>query len=158
MIFRKVAVIYSLLLVSGSFAYAESTESDSHHEYHPNMVGVFVGGTSQQRRQKGLALGVEYERRLNKSFGIGALAERTFGDLDFWVVAFPFAYHTGPWKFYVGPGWEIEDREDDNEFLVRLGGEYGFEVGSLEIAPQVDVDFVDGNAVLVCGITFARGF
>jgi len=137
-------------------AFAESAEHE--HEYEPNLLAVFVGITSEERRDKGLALGLEYERRLSKSFGIGALAERTFGDLDFWVVAFPLAYHRGPWKFYVAPGWETEDRTHDNEFLARIGGEYAFEAGSIEISPQVDLDIVDGDAVFVFGVTFGKGF
>jgi len=32
-----------------------------------------------------------------------------------------------------------------------------FEVGRFEIAPQLDVDFVDGDQVLVFGVTIGRG-
>ena len=135
-------------------AFADSEE----HEFEPNLLAVFVGITSEDRRDNGLAVGLEYERRLSKSFGIGALAERTFGDIDTWVFAAPFAYHTGPWKFYAGPGFENADETDENEFLVRVGAEYGFEVGSWEIAPQVDLDFVDSDAVFVFGVTFGKGF
>lgn len=126
------------------------------HGYHKNLLAGFVGVTHEGRRENGASLGLEYERRLNAKFGIGALAEHTFGDLDFTVYAVPFAYHAGPWKIYAAPG--VEDSDDGSEPLVRLGAEYGFEVGSWEISPQLDVDFVDGEEVVVLGVTFGMGF
>jgi hypothetical protein len=121
------------------------------------MFALFVGAANEDRRDKGPAIGLEYERRLNTSFGIGVLAERTFGDLDSMVYAVPFAYHSGAWKAYIAPG--IEDREGHkSENLVRIGAEYGFEAGGWEIAPQIDLDFVDGNRVFVFGVTFGKGF
>lgn len=154
---RIVALIaLSVFLIAIDPAAAESEAHE--HEYEPNMLAAFVGITSEDRRDKGTALGIEYERRLSQSFGIGALAERTFGDLDFWVFAIPLAFHTGPWKFYVAPGFESVDATDENEGLIRVGGEYGFEVGRWEIAPQLDIDFVDGDVVLVAGVTFGWGF
>ena len=135
-------------------------ESISQHEatddFHPNLLALFVGVTYEGSSEIDLALGIEYERRLNESFGVGVLAKHTFGDLDFWVYAVPFAYHTGRWKFYVAPG--VEDGKHGSESLVRLGGEYAFEVGAWEISPQLDVDFVDGDEVLVLGVTFGKGF
>ena len=135
---------------------ATHNEEHAEHHFHSNVVAFFVGATHEGRRDNGLALGIEYERRLNDWFGIGALAEHTFGDLDFWVYAVSFAYHADPWKFYVAPGVENGDR--GGESLVRIGAEYGFEVGGWEIAPQLDIDFVDGDQVAVFGVTFGKGF
>ena len=46
-----------------------------------------------------------------------------------------------------------------SEELLRLGGEYAFHLsGGWEIAPQVNVDIVDGEDVWVFGLVFARGF
>ena len=135
-------------------AYGE--ESEGHSEYHPNLLALFIGVTSEERRETGLALGIEYERRLSKAFGIGALVEHTFGDIDTTVYAVPFAYHSGPWKVYVAPG--LEDSDDGTEGLVRIGAEYGFEAGDWEISPQIDVDFVDGDQAFVFGIVFGKGF
>ncbi len=129
---------------------------ETEHEYHRNLVAVYVGVTSEDRRDNGLALGIEYERRLTQSFGVGVLAEHTFGDLDFWVYAVPFAYHTGRWKFLIAPG--VEDGDLGSDFLVRVGGDYAFEVGRWEFAPGLDVDFVDGDQVLVVGVSIGRGF
>jgi hypothetical protein len=161
--FDLVTVLALLLIIVCALptvAQADEHELESDHEathdFHPNMLAFFVGVSDEGRNETGLALGIEYERRLNESFGVGVLAERTFGDLDIWVFAVPFAYHTGRWKFYIAPG--IEDGDHGNESLVRLGGEYAYEVGAWEISPQIDVDFVNGDEVTVLGVTFGRAF
>jgi hypothetical protein len=126
------------------------------HEFHRNFVAGFIGVTHEGRRDNGFALGIAYERILNESFGIGVIAEHTFGDFNFWVYAVPFVYRTGRWRLYIAPG--VEDGEHGTESLVRLGAEYAFEVGRLEIAPQLAVDFVDGDEVLVLGVVIGKGF
>lgn len=126
------------------------------HPFRVNTVALFVGMASEGSRDNGVALGLEYEHRFSAAFGIGALAEHTYGDLDTWVLALPFAFHSGPWKFYLAPGMEY--RHSHREPMVRLGGEYGFHYGRWEISPQIDVDLVAGEKIYVMGLTFGRGF
>ena len=158
---RKRIRAYSISLLVASLpaistAAERGAEHDDSHADHKNVLAAFVGVTHEGRRENAASLGIEYERRLDERFGIGVVAERTFGSLDFWVFAVPLAYHSGPWKVYVAPG--IEDSDLGSEDLFRVGVEYGFEVGSWEIAPQLDVDFVDGEEVVVLGVTFGKGF
>jgi hypothetical protein len=127
------------------------------HHFHKNEMGVFAGITHGGRRKNEPALGVEYERRINESFGIGALAEYTFGDADFLVVAVPFIFHINSWKLLVAPGMEHSSAHG-NEALVRFGAGYGFKTGGWMITPQVNVDFVDGEDVWVFGVGFGKGF
>jgi hypothetical protein len=152
-----------LLSVAGTFpvvAQAEerSTDSDDEvtQEFESNLLAAFSGIVIEGRHERASALGVEYERRLSSQFGVGVLVEHTFGELDFWVYAVPFAYHTGRWKLYVAPG--IEESNHHSESLVRFGGEYAYEIGSWEISPQIDLDFVSGHQVLVSGVTFGKQF
>jgi hypothetical protein len=119
-------------------------------------VSFFVGFTHVGRRENGAALGVAYQRILNESFSIGVLAEHTFGGVDFTVYAVPFVYRLDRWRFYIAPG--IEDSDHGTESLVRLGAEYAFEASSWEISPQLAVDFVDGEEVLILGVVFGKGF
>jgi hypothetical protein len=146
------ALLTALLLAHA----ADADDHEGSHAYHKNTAALFVGFAGEGRRENGLALGAEYERRLNADFGIGLLAEHTFGDLDTWVVALPLAYHSGAWKFYLAPG--VEERHAGTESLLRVGAEYGFEYGEWEISPQIDVDFVDGEEIYVIGVTFGHGF
>lgn len=163
---RAAAVLVALLpvVISGNAQAqheAASTETGhpAGHAHHENTIGLFIGHATEDvgSRENGVALGLEYERRLSPGFGIGGIVEHTYGDLDVWVYALSFAYHSGPWKLYAAPG--IEDTERGNERMLRLGIEYGFSVGKWEISPQLDIDFVEREAeVLVFGLTFARGF
>ncbi len=125
------------------------------HEFHPNMLGLFLGETFEGREED-FTFGLEYERRLNASFGIGVFAEHVTGDLDFWVYGLPFAYHSGPWKAYIAPG--VEDGDHGSEFLLRVGGEYAFEAGEWEISPQLNLDFVDNEELWVLGVVIGKGF
>ena len=137
---------------------AMPAQGQEHHDesgahYPDNLLAVFVGRAADERRDRGVALGLEYERRLSERWGIGLIAERTFDDFDANIFALSFAFHNGPWKTYVAPG--VEDGEEP---LLRLGIEYGFEVAGLEIAPQFDLDFVDGETVPVLGVVIGVGF
>jgi hypothetical protein len=154
-LFLMVSIVSLLIALPVSKVRGEAEEGD---DPHLNWAALFIGMTGENRRDTGFALGIEYARHLNPSFAVGAVAERTFGDLDFWVFAVPFAYRTGPWKFYIAPGVEDADFSGGGEFLLRLGGEYAFEVGEWEIAPQLDVDFVDGDQVLVLGVTIGKSY
>jgi hypothetical protein len=163
MLHRLSLLLTGWVLLAGPVAVAQEPElyeaevdaGNEHGEYHENLIAFLVGVAHQGPRDNGLALGVEYEHRLSSDFGIGALAEHTFGDFDAWVYAVPFAYHRGPWKVYAAPG--IEDGERGSESMLRLGGEYGLEVGEWEIAPQLDLDLIGGEQTWVFGLTFGKG-
>ena len=168
MILRLTFVLPAVLLVLAAFAsqplYAEeeSHRSASHgaeNAYHKHILGLFVGGAAEEfgRRDNGFVLGLDYEYRFSPSFGIGAILEHTYGDLDIYVYAIPFAYHNRRWKLYIAPG--IEEGEGGAEQMLRIGAEYGFHAGKWEISPQVDIDFVERERdVFVIGMTFARSF
>ena len=152
-----------LILATGGAAADDSLHADDPHTkgygYHDHIVGLFVGGATEEfgRRENGAVIGLEYEYRFGPRFGIGAIVEHTYGDLDIYVYALPFAYHNGPWKFYVAPG--VEEGEGGSEGMLRVGVEHGFHVGKWEISPQVDIDFVERESdVFVIGVVFARGF
>jgi hypothetical protein len=137
--------------------HATAHETEHHAGYHKNVIGLFTGITHENRGSNEFAVGLEYERRFTEHFGIGAVVEYTGGDADTWVYALPFAWHIDRWKFYVAPG--IEDGHHGKEDLIRLGGEYAFHLsGGWEIAPQVNVDLVDGEDIWVFGAVFALGF
>ncbi|MEL7450107.1 MAG: hypothetical protein AAFN78_12915 [Pseudomonadota bacterium] len=147
-------VFTTLMGAAPAHAQEHHGEPEAHH--HKNVIAFFLGGATEERRDKGAAFGIEYERRLGASWGLGLVAERTYGDFDVDVFVVPVAFHSGPWKTYVAPG--IEDGPEGSERLIRVGVEYGFEAGRWEIAPQFDFDFVDGERVAVLGVTFGFGF
>jgi hypothetical protein len=135
-------------------------EVDRDAEHARHTVGLFLGSTGQDRRTEerraGVTLGLEYEYRLGPRLGVGAVAEYARGDFDTIVLVAPVAHHANAWKLYAGPGVEVS--EEGSEPLLRVGVEYGFEVGEMEISPQIDVDFVGGERLLIFGVVFARRF
>ncbi len=153
------AMLLASLAGAGGAAAAEPAgEATAEEHFHRNWAAVFVGITGQTRRKKEPAIGLEYARHLTPEFSIGGIAEYTFGESDFLVLAIPFAYGPDPWKFYIAPGLEDADFKGSGEFLMRVGAEYAFEAGEWEIAPQLDVDFVDGEQVFILGVTLGRTF
>ncbi len=127
------------------------------HSYHTHTLGGFIG-TAQEGRENAPAIGIEYEYRFNTRFGIGAVGEYTGDKADFWVLAVPFGFHFGNLKTYIAPG--IEKSDEHTEELIRLGAEYAIPVSDdgWEIAPQINVDFVDGEEIWVFGVLIAKGF
>ena len=150
-------LVYGQTVEHESSEYESSSGHETAHEPHKNVVSFFAWVTHEGRRKNGVALGVGYERLLNESFGIGVLAEHTFGDADITVYAVAFTYRVDRWKFYKAPGIEGSDAHG-TESLVRLSAEYAFEAGTWEISPQVAVDFVDGDEILILGVVFGKGF
>lgn len=131
--------------------------SDEEHEaeHSKNVIAGFIGLT-HERRENGLALGVEYERRLTDTVGIAVSAERTWGDFDFWVVAVPVYFGGEHWRFGLGPGVEVV--EGSTEPLARFVVSYSMEGENLHYAPALAIDFVDGEQVYVLGVAVGFGF
>lgn len=137
---------------------SESGESSQHHAgHHKNHVAVFVGAIDEHE-ETAFSLGLDYERRLSRVFGIGVLTHYAFGDVRSFALAAPIFLHaTERLKFSLAAGYEDANHED-RETLIRLGVEYGFEVGRLTMAPMFAVDFVEDEEILVLGVNIGRGF
>jgi hypothetical protein len=146
------------------------------HEFHRHHFVVFLGITEGEVEKEAEAstrsggeavevedesaftVGLEYEYRLNRRWGVGALVDFAGKDTRTGVVAIPAVLHVGAdWKMYAGPGFE-KNKEHDAEFLVRVGVLYDFHVGRFTIAPAINVDFVDDEEILVYGLNIGRGF
>jgi len=154
-VFLLSLALAALLLPLQVPAQEGETETEA---FERNKVGFAVGMTGAGRRENGMTLALIYERRVTESFGIGAEAERVFGDLQFWLFMVPFEYHRGRWAIFAGPGIEMQDDGDD-EPLIRIGTRYGFELTeNWEIEPAFAVDFVDDEVEVVAAFEFVRGF
>ena len=98
---------------------------------------------------------------MSRLFGVGAVAEWTSGDIREGVLA--GAVHWHAWReltFLVALGVEFTPSDRSDEFLVRLGAEYGVPIGETgyEFAPGFDVDFSGEEVTLVVGAIVARSF
>ena len=145
---------------------AEEEHSEGeHHDFHRNHLSFFLGVTDGREAEGGGeedaadTLGLDYERRLTRVFGVGLLLEFVGGDQREGVVGIPVTFHAGrAAKFLLAPGVERNLEIDDYEFLVRVGFAYDFEVGRITLAPALNVDLVDGEQIYVYGVNIGWGF
>ena len=62
-------------------------------------------------------------------------------------------------KVFVATGAEIELADGGDDFLVRLGIEYAFDIGGKwEAAPAVNFDVTSDEDTIVIGVGFGRKF
>ena len=159
---RPVPVAILFLVISGPFitTSALAQEAEAAEEFALNGIEIFMGATLNHG-DSNASFGASYERRLGESFGIGALVEYTDGDE--WVYAVPFSWHvTESWKLLVAAGVEHEDGEgeepSEDTYLTRIGTSYEFKFAGWSLAPEVNVDFVDGDESTVLGVSIGWEF
>ena len=121
-------------------------------------LSLFVGITDD-RGDNVFSMGLDYEYHLSELIGVGALVDVAGGDVRSSVLGIPVFFHpVGGLFVLVAPGIEFQV-DGDNEFLVRLGVGWEFEVSEKWIlAPTVDIDFVDGDKVYVYGVAVGYKF
>ena len=132
---------------------------------HPHHLALFLGWGTEERsgnlKDKGPAVGAEYEYRFDERWGVGGVVE-TLGRDTIRQVAFvaPVSYHPGggPWRLFGGPGFEITEKKD--KWLVRLGAGYEIALdGGWSLAPELLVDLIEaGENVWVLGFAIGKGF
>lgn len=161
--------------------HAEATVAEhEEHEFHRHHLSVFLGATTadvelggeggeagteseggetsgETKTQTDGSIGLDYEYRLNRAWGLVVGFEWVGGDTRQWMAGLGAMLHpvTGL-KLLAGPG--VERHEGEEEFLFRLGAMYDFGLGSWSLTPAINVDFLDGEQAYVYGIYFGKGF
>ena len=135
------------------------------HEPHRNHLSVFVGGTEAEDNNTGekekpeFTLGIDYERRVNRLFGAGGLADWVAAGEREVLFGVPVFIHAGRRaKFLVAPCIQFEREHGHSEFVGRIGFAYDFEVRRLTIAPALNVDCAESHEFLVLGVNVGWGF
>ena len=123
-----------------------------------NDLSLFIGVT-RAGGESGLGLGLDYERRLSRRFGIGGVIEYTGGDIREGIAAVSLNWHA--WKelkLFAAPG-VVEFDDGSFGVLFRVGADYGFALGKgFEVAPALNVDFTSDETAIVVGLGFAKKF
>ncbi len=117
------------------------------------------GGFSEDGKHSGFTIGLEVEKYLSESFGIGAMVEYTGGDLDSLLFAVPVTYRLDNWKFQVAPGYV--DSYRGKNYVTRFGTGYEFDIGDWIVTPNAKADVLaedDSRAVLVYGVSISTEF
>lgn len=143
----------ALLLAPASASWAGEAEG------HRHAIALFTGVSDGEEQD--LSLGLEYEFRPVDLFGVGLIAEHTPGAHHDGATVAAGALFAHPWRglrITAGAGTESEPHHGD-EFLLRAGMAYEFHLEeSLLLTPSFGVDFVDGEEILVYGISFGLAF
>jgi len=74
------------------------------------------------------------------------------------ILVVPLNWHPWEWlKLSAAPGVEFV-RDGSDEFVVRLGVAYEFELGRWNLAPEISVDFTRESQTCDCGLSLGRNF
>lgn len=127
-----------------------------------HIPGVFIGATHVESETE-FTFGFEYEYKLNKKWGVGAVFERTnkAHHNDGVAVALASIYYHPTKNIRLGAGIgqeRIGGGHPHEEDLYRISVAYDFHVKEFGIAPTIAVDFVDDEEAIVFGIAFTRPF
>jgi len=128
-----------------------------------HVPGVFAGITHVDG-ETDLTWGLEYEYKINSTWGVGVsyedLPNGHEGDGVSVKVANLFYHPDSNWRIGVGYGEEkIGGYKPKTKNLYRLVGSYDFHLGDFGIAPTLAIDFVEsGEDALVLGVAIVRPF
>lgn len=161
---KKVLLVANLvtLLFSSSILAAGAG-----HEFNQHVIGVFAGMTVGTTATEA-TFGVEYEFRLTKEIGFGAVWEKTpeghddhhghFDDVSVYLVS---AYwHLNALRLGLGVGEEkVHSAHSHKEDLIRLSVAYDFHLtDNIGVAPTFNLDRVNGHNISVYGVVLNYAF
>jgi hypothetical protein len=162
------ALVFVVLALFPCVAASEPAEEpeaqfQTHAEKEHNDVGVFLGATAGGEATGGghedatATIGIEYRRNLSSIVGVGLLLEFSGGERRSHVGIVPVTLMLGSRvQLIVGVGWE---RHTGTEFLGRLG--FGYKIMLVpgnSIRPEINIDFVDGETLVVVGASIGWDF
>jgi hypothetical protein len=161
----------------------EFGESEGHAErpYHLNEFAIFLGASDDDVHPSEPTLGAAYRHRIARRLAVGALFDYAGGDQRNAIFAASVTWFPiGRLQLMAAPGVEIhrgqgatvccgcggvpeiddplqarQIDEDAKYFVFRLGAGWHFPVGQIYgILPNINLDYVDGEEVLVYGVNF----
>ena len=178
---RGLRILVAACLIGGCVVMPVAAETEHHEsdgELHRNELSAFLGATNEPGHDAQFTLGLEYERRIGKHFGTGVMLDYAGSNLRNFVVAVPIFWHPGhSWKILVAPGMELHNGtveviphekgdgaeggvdEDEESFLLRIGLAYDLHLGrNFGLAPNINLDLVDGRSIWVYGVNLTVGW
>jgi len=154
-----VQFLISLLFLSPAFADESHSGTEREHAIHgPHHLSVLIGNTHERGESDSLTLGLDYEYRVSRLLGLGAVVERAYGTLDATtLLAVADIHFKNGLIMQVGPGFERRDAEE--VFVARVGVLYEFELSKFTLSPQLHWDYHDEEPnTVVAGIAFGYSF
>ena len=157
--------------------HADDSQHPEEGHTHRHHLGAFLGDT-RSSHGNGFTVGVEYEFRLQRYFGVGVTAESVGGSVNENIfVGLAYLHPTERLAVFGGGGWERRvgvreqpepqpkssgteaEASEAREPLARIGVLYEIPVSKrVALSPNVSFDFVPGSTVFVYGVTIGLKF
>ncbi|MCC2606669.1 hypothetical protein [Planctobacterium marinum] len=153
---NSIAKLTAMTLLSLS-AFGIQAAGDAKH-----YPAIFIGATNFES-ETDTTIGFGYEYKLSSQFGVGGVWERTreghHGDgVNVWVGSF-FYHPSDHWRLGLGFGEErIGGKKTKHKELMRLSASYEFFGSGYILAPEMAVDFIDGEKATVAGVSIIYPF
>ena len=147
------------LLLAAVLAAPVAAQEGSAQTEKPHHLSVVIGATHVPKADEtGFTLGVDYEYRLNRTLGLGFVAEHAFGPIDSTTLLAVADIHVaGGLAIQAGPG--VEFLHGESFFVTRLGALYELEVGEdFTVSPQLHYDFSAHEDAIVFAIAIGKAF
>ena len=121
-----------------------------------NEISLFLGATSSTDATA-FTIGLDYQYRISRVFGVGAIFDHATGEINSILVAPALFLHVKRFSFIVAPGVEFSD--ENTEFVSRVGVGYVIEISRFSISPALFFDTErDENPSLVYGVSLGFEF
>jgi hypothetical protein len=158
----RITLLFTLALLAMALpAHAQEGSAEGFHRFH----AAALVGESHEGARNGITFGGDLELRLARFVGIGLTGEHVNEPFRENVFVAPLIIHPSHGlRLMVGPGVERATREEaphgfEQHLLLRGGVGYDFSLRhGWTLDPDVAVDFVDGQRVLVYAIAIGKEF
>lgn len=151
-IFNTVSALLLIVLLPGILSGQEEKEEKERK----NEVSLFLGATSNTDATA-FTIGLDYQYRISRVFGVGAILDHAAGEINSTLVAPALFLHVKQLSFTIAPAAEFSD--DGTAFVIRVGAEYEFEISRFSISPAIFFDTErSGKPSLVYGVGFGFEF
>ena len=148
-IIKKIAY---LLFVFSLVPFLSYSQEESKKEESKNSLALFIGGTSNESTSA-FTVGLDYQYRINKLIGVGALIDYATADINSLLVAPALYLHVSNFEFTIAPALEIS-KDEDPVGVFRLGAAYEFEFKKFSLSPAVFWDLErNGEPAIVYGLS-----
>ena len=153
-----VLVLALLTAIPARAADSGATEHAGHHDSRHHVETVL--GLAWNDGKNAGSIGIEYEYRFTKKYGVAVFLDTTYRGFDLEALGALFTAHPSKgWKAFAGLGSERKLDEGKDKALARLGAAYAFHVGNGSIGPVVAYDFLeDSSDVVYLGVAIGFGF
>ena len=163
----RLALVTMLVVLTGTVSGRALAAGDEDHgggHDHKNHVALFFGSTQAEehhgeREDPSFTIGMDYERRLTKRFGVGVMADLVVeGNREF-LFGIPLFLHAGKGaKLLAAPCVHKLKGDDEYDYVFRAGLVWDFNVGPGTLAPVVLYDIAEHHDVFVVGLGIGKGW